>query len=78
MINQVFANKIEEYVKQKEANGTAKISAKGLLAPKRNSKVSAKEQQTRKDAIQTVGEYVYTLRQKRNELKAKRESNGSK
>lgn len=78
MINKIFVDKIEEYIKQRESTGKAKVSSKGLLAPKKTNKANAMNQQTRKDAIQTVGEYVYALRQKRNELKAKRESNGSK
>lgn len=78
MINTSYINKIEEYVKQREEKGSAKISTKGLLAPKRKNKMGAKQQQVTNTAIKTVGEYVYALRQKRNELKDKRDTNGNK
>lgn len=76
MINETYINKIEDYIKQREASGKAKVVTKGLLA--RNTKGGGMDIKAKADAIQTVGEYVYSLRQKRNELKAKREKNGNK
>jgi hypothetical protein len=79
MINESFANKIEQYVKQKENKGNATASTRGLLSPKgQQSKMLKRTQPQNKDPIETIGEYVYALRQQRNKLKNSGGKNGSK
>lgn len=64
----IYKKKIEEYISKKESSKTELDSARGLLAPKTMNK-EVKQQQ---DMISNIGEFVYALRQKRNELKIKR------
>jgi hypothetical protein len=64
----IYKKKIEEYISKKESSKTELDSARGLLAPKTMNK-EVKQQQ---DMISNIGEFVYALRQKRNELKMKR------
>jgi hypothetical protein len=64
----IYKKKIEEYISKKESSKTELDSARGLLAPKTMNK-EAKQQQ---DMISNISEFIYALRQKRNELKIKR------
>ena len=64
----IYKKKIEEYISKKESSKTELDSARGLLAPKTMNK-EVKQQQ---NMISNIGEFVYALRQKRNELKIKR------
>jgi hypothetical protein len=65
-----YKKKLEAYIKSKE---TAKPrdgeSAKGLLAPKSPMDKSTKG--TSQDSVANVGEFIYALRQKRQEFKLK-------
>lgn len=62
---QIYQDKIEEYIIQKEKS-SARAPAKGLLAPLMKDKTMSKQQ---RDAVSVVGDFVYALRKKRNELK---------
>jgi len=64
----IYKKKIEEYISKKESSKTELDSARGLLVPKTMNK-EAKQQQ---DMISNISEFIYALRQKRNELKIKR------
>jgi hypothetical protein len=64
-----YKKKIEAYIKQKESTASKGNDSKGLLAPKTDMNRGTPEQ---KDAVATVGEFVYALRQKRTELKNKK------
>jgi|TARA_R110002126_G_scaffold189261_1_gene337536 hypothetical protein len=64
----IYKKKIEEYISKKESSKTELDSARGLLAPKTMNK-EVKQQQ---DMISNISEFIYALRQKRNELKIKR------
>ncbi len=64
-----YKKKIEAYIKEKESNASKASDSKGLLAPKGPMSRGTPEQ---KDAVATIGEFVYALRQKRFELKNKK------
>jgi hypothetical protein len=64
-----YKKKIEAYIKQKESTASKGSDSKGLLSPKNAMNRGTPEQ---KDAVATVGEFVYALRQKRTELKNKK------
>ncbi len=64
----IYKKKIEEYISKKESSKIELDSARGLLAPKTMNK-EVKQQQ---DMISNISEFIYALRQKRNELKIKR------
>ena len=65
----IYKKKIEDYISKKESSTKELDSARGLLAPKNVMNKEVKQQQ---DMISNIGEFVYALRQKRNELKIKR------
>ena len=65
----IYKKKVEEYVSKKSATSQGSDSAKGLLAPKG---MIEKEAGKQRDAIENVGEFVFALRQKRNEMKKQR------
>lgn len=67
---QLYNKKIEQYLAKKESSTKELDSARGLLAPKNMKSAEVKKQ---KDMIETVGEFVYALRQKRKEIVAQRE-----
>jgi|APGre2960657373_1045057.scaffolds.fasta_scaffold02604_7 hypothetical protein len=69
-----YTKKVEEYLTKKETSSKALDSARGLLSPKTVREATTKQQ---RDIIETVGEFVFALRKKRKELKAKRNKNGS-
>ena len=64
-----YKKKIEAYIKQRESTASKGNDSKGLLSPKNPMNRGTPEQ---KDAVATVGEFVYALRQKRTELKNKK------
>lgn len=67
MAIETYKKKIEDYIKNKDKKPSAE-SSKGLLSPKESmSKPMGNEQ----DPVQTIGEFVYTIRQKRAELISK-------
>ena len=71
----VYKKKIEDYINKKETNSKELDSARGLLAPKGAIKKEAVKQL---DAIASVGEFVFAIRQKRKELMKNRGTkNGS-
>ena len=66
---ETYRKKIEAYVKDREGKSKNVESSKGLLSPKNGmSKVTGDE----RDPVNTIGEFVYALRQKRNELQITR------
>ena len=65
-----YKKKIEAYIKQKESTASKGNDSKGLLAPKNPMSRGTSPEQT--DAIATIGEFVYALRQKRLEFKQKK------
>lgn len=65
-----YKKKIEAYIKQKESTASKGNDSKGLLAPKNPMSRGTSVEQT--DAISTIGEFVYALRQKRLEFKQKK------
>jgi hypothetical protein len=67
---QLYAKKIEKYLAKKESSSKDLESARGLLAPKTMKPAEVKKQ---RDVIETVGEFVHALRQKRKEIVAQRE-----
>lgn len=72
---QVYKKKIEDYINKKNNSAKDLDSARGLLAPKGAVK---KEVNKQMDAIASVGEFVYALRQKRKEiLNSRGKKNGS-
>lgn len=71
----VYKKKIEDYISKKETSSKELDSARGLLAPKGAIKREAVKQL---DAISSVGEFVFAIRQKRKELMKNRGTkNGS-
>ena len=60
-----YKKKIEAYIKQKDGAASKGKDSKGLLSPKNPMARGTPEQ---KDAIATIGEFVYALRQKRLEF----------
>lgn len=64
-----YKKKIEDYINKKESTTRDLDSARGLLAPKN---MSAKEVKQQQDIVASIGEFVYALREKRNEIKAKK------
>jgi predicted HNH restriction endonuclease len=66
---EIYEQKINEYVEKKQKSAP-KSTAKGLLAP---SKASSKMDKQTRDAVTVVGDFVYALRQKRMELKGKKD-----
>lgn len=70
-----YKKKIETYISKKDNNSKELDSARGLLAPKGAIKKEAVKQM---DAIASVSEFIYAIRQKRKELlTAKGKKNGS-
>lgn len=65
----LYEQKINEYVEKKQKSAP-KSTSKGLLAPSKSS--SKMDKQTR-DAVTVIGDFVYALRQKRMELKGKKD-----
>lgn len=70
-----YKKKIEAYLKQKETTSSKDNDSKGLLAPKNPMNRGTPEQ---KDAVATIGEFVYALRQKRLEFQQNKNKKGSK
>ena len=60
-----YKKKIESYISKKDTSSKELDTARGLLAPKGAIKKEAVKQM---DAIASVGEFVYAIRQKRKEL----------
>lgn len=70
-----YKNKIESYINKKDTSSKELDSARGLLAPKGAVKKEAMKQM---DAVASVSEFIYAIRQKRKEiLKNKGTKNGS-
>lgn len=67
---QLYTKKIEQYLAKKDSSTKELDSARGLLAPKTMKSAEIKKQ---KDMIETVGDFVHALRQKRKEIVAQRE-----
>ena len=65
----IYKKKIEDYITKKEGSKKELDSARGLLAPKSTMNKVVKQQQ---DMISNISEFVYALRQKRQEIKLKR------
>lgn len=65
----IYKKKIEDYITKKEGSKKELDSARGLLAPKSTMNKEVKQQQ---DMISNISEFVYALRQKRQEIKLKR------
>lgn len=63
---ETYKKKIEDYINKKESTSKDLDSARGLLAPKNMSTKEIKQQQ---DAMTSIGEFIFALRQKRKELK---------
>lgn len=71
----IYKKKIEDYIKKKENSSKELDSARGLLAPKGAIKKEAVKQM---DAIASVSEFIYAIRQKRKEIMNNRsKKNGS-
>jgi hypothetical protein len=64
-----YKKKIEAYIKQKESTASKGNDSKGLLSPK---DPMARGTPTQTDAIATIGEFVYAIRQKRLEFQQKK------
>lgn len=72
---ETYKTKLEAYIRKKDSSTKDLEAAKGLLAPKNGLQKEAKQQL---DAIASVGEFVYAIRQKRKEImKARGKKNGS-
>lgn len=70
-----YKKKIENYINKKDTSSKELDSARGLLAPKGAVKKEAMKQM---DAVASVSEFIYAIRQKRKEiLKNKGTKNGS-
>lgn len=70
-----YKKKIEAYIDKKDTGAKELDSARGLLAPKGAIKKEAVKQM---DAMASVSEFIYAIRQKRKELlTAKGKKNGS-
>jgi hypothetical protein len=70
-----YKNKIESYINKKDTSSKELDSARGLLAPKGAVKKEAMKQM---DAVASVSEFIYAIRQKRKEItKNKGTKNGS-
>lgn len=70
-----YKNKIESYINKKDTSSKELDSARGLLAPKGAVKKEAMKQM---DAVASVSEFIYAIRQKRKELlTGKGKKNGS-
>jgi hypothetical protein len=68
-----YKKKIEAYIANKESTAKTKDGegAKGLLAPK--SSVDRKiPANTEQDSLANIGDFIYALRQKRQEFKMKK------
>jgi hypothetical protein len=70
-----YKKKVEAYIKQKESTASKGNDSKGLLSPKNPMARGTPDQ---KDAIATIGEFVYALRQKRQEFQQKNSKKESK
>lgn len=66
---QTYEDKINDYV-EKKLKSAPKSAAKGLLSPSKSSKARDKQE---RDAVSVIGDFVYALRQKRMELKGKKD-----
>jgi hypothetical protein len=70
-----YKKKLESYISKKDTSSKELDTARGLLAPKGAVK---KEVAKQMDAITSVGEFVYAIRQKRKEIiENRRKKNGS-
>jgi len=61
----IYKKKIEDYLRKKDTSSKELDTARGLLAPKGAMKKEAAQQM---DAIASVGEFIYAIRQKRKEI----------
>ena len=64
----VYTKKIEEYVQKRAESKSTKKPTKGLLAPKMG--IAERKPTTQLEAVEKVGEFVYTIRRIREEMKA--------
>jgi len=60
-----YKKKLESYISKKDTSSKELDTARGLLAPKGAIKKEAVKQM---DAIASVGEFIYAIRQKRKEI----------
>lgn len=66
-----YKKKIEAYIKDKENTKPKDAEmSKGLLAPK--ASMDRKTPPTEQDTVASISEFIYALRQKRMELKQKK------
>jgi hypothetical protein len=65
-----YKRTIEEYIAKKGKQTPSKDTGKGLLAPKSGTKPMSSTESSKKqdDVIANVAEFVYMLRQKRQEI----------
>jgi hypothetical protein len=66
---ETYKKKIELYIKDREGKSKNVESSKGLLSPKSGM---SKGMGDETDPVNTIGEFVYALRKKRQELQITR------
>jgi hypothetical protein len=72
---ETYKKKLESYINKKNNSSKELDVARGLLAPKGAIKKEAVKQM---DAIASVGNFIYEIRQKRKEIiENRRKKNGS-